>query len=82
MEEHLTSTVVTLVTTVTVVTVGTVDRNKIICKTLQQFESAIGITLDSVGHGSVPSRPLENLYKTYKVVISQTNHVEYDKKSY
>ena len=43
-------TVVTLVKTVTVVTLVTVvavvrvDRNKHVCKTLQQFVSAIGIT--------------------------------------
>ena len=44
-------TVVTLVT-VTEVTVVTLDRNKHVYKTWQQFVSAIGITKDVLGHGS------------------------------
>ena len=62
MEVHWTIvtlvTTVTVVTVLTVVTVKTVNRNKRVCEALHQFVSAIGIIKDSVGHGSVPCRPL------------------------
>ena len=51
-------TVVTTVTILTVLTVVTANRNKHVCKTLHQFVSAIGITNDSVGHGSELCRPI------------------------
>ena len=51
-------TAMTLVTTVTVVMVMTVDRNRPVCRTLQQLVLAKGYNTESVGHGSVLCRPL------------------------
>ena len=54
-------TVVTVMATVIVVTEVKVERNKHVCKTLQQFVSAIGFVKDLVGRWSVPCSPLFRL---------------------
>ena len=62
-------TVVIAVTVVRVVTVLTVDRNKHICKSLNRFVLAKGVTKHLVGHGSAPCRLLFHRFYLLFIVI-------------